>query len=143
MCFQKLPPIIVKYQNYKYFDKETFRADIYKFDYRASDLEGFKNRIFCIFHENSASKRKYIRANEAPFMTKELHKTIMKISERRDTFLKSKTFSDTKAYTSQRNSCKELLRNTKRTYLNILDIKKVTDNRGFRKTMVLLFSNNF
>ena len=54
-----------------------------------------------------AIKRKYICANEAPFMTKELHKVVMKRSKLRNMFLKSKTSSDKKAYTSQRNFCKK------------------------------------
>ena len=43
----------------------------------------------------------------------------------------------------KRNPCKKLLKNTKRTYFNILDIKKVTDNRTFWKIVVPLFSNKF
>ena len=64
-------------------------------------------------------------------MTKELHKAIIKRSKLRNKLLKRKTFSDRKTYTSQRNFCKKLLRNIRRTYFNNLDIKKVTDNRTF------------
>ena len=39
--------------------------------------------------------------------------------------------------------CKKLLRNTKRTYFNNIDIKKVNDNWTFCKTVVPLFSNKF
>ena len=60
-------------------------------------------------------------------MTKELHKAIMNRSKLRNRFLKSKTFFYRKAYTSQRNFCKKLLRNAKRTYFNNLDITKVTE----------------
>ena len=44
---------------------------------------------------------------------------------------------------SQRNLCTRLLRSTKRTYFNNLDIRKVTDNPTFWKTIVPLFSNKF
>ena len=57
--------------------------------------------------------------------------------------MKSKTFSDRRAYTSQYKFCKKLLRNTKRTYFNNLNIKKVTDNRTFWKFVLPLFSNKF
>ena len=77
-------------------------------------------------------------------MTKELHKAIMKRSKLRKKFLRSRTLSDEKTYTSQRNVCKILfVKNHKRTCFNNLDIKKVTDNRIFWKTVVLLFSNKF
>ena len=100
-------------------------------DLRPSDLEGFKKTVFCVFNKHAPSKRKCIRTNEAPFMTTELHKAIMKRSKLRKKFLKSRTFPGRKTYRSQRNLCKKLLKNTKRTYFNILDIKKVTDNRTF------------
>ena len=77
-------------------------------------------------------------------MTKDLHKGIMKRSTKlRKKFLKSRNLYDRKNYTSQRNLCKKLLKNTKRTYSNNLDIRKVTDNQTFWKTVVRLFSNKF
>ena len=86
MGFQKLPPKIVNYQDYKSFD-----------------TEGFKNTIFCILNKHFHYKRKYLRANKVPFMIKELRKVMMKRPKLRNKFFKSKTFSDRKAYTSQRN----------------------------------------
>ena len=120
MGFQKLPTKIVNYQDYKNFDNEKFRSDIPKSDFDASDLEGFRNIIFCIFNKHAPIKRKYILANEAPFMTKKFHKAIMKRSKLRNKFFKSKIFSDRKPYTLQSNFCKKLLRNTKRTYFGKL-----------------------
>ena len=67
----------------------------------------------------------------------------MKRSKRRNKFLKSRSLSDRKNYISQRNLCTKLLKSTKRTYFNNLDIRKVTDNRTFWKTVVPLFSNKF
>ena len=109
----------------------------------ATDLEAFMKTVFHIFKKHAHIKRKYIRATEAPFMIKDLHKAMMKKSKLRNKFLISGNFSDRKKYTSQRNLCKKLLKNTKRTYFNNLDIRKVTDNRTFWKTVVPLFSNKF
>ena len=81
--------------------------------------------------------RKCIRANEAPFMSKDLHKAIMKRSKIRNKFVKSRNLSDRK------NFCKKMLKNTKRTCFNNLGIRKVTDNRTFRKIIVPLFSKKF
>ena len=91
-----------------------------------TDLEGFMKTLFHIFNKHAPIKRKYIRANEAPFMTKYLHKAIVKRSKLRNKFLKSRDLS-----------------NTKRIYFNNFDIRKVTDNRTFCKTVVPLFSNKF
>ena len=116
---------------------------LWKTNLNATDLEGFMKTVFYIFNKHAPIKRKLICANEAPFMTKDLHKVIMKRSKQRNKFLKSRNLSDRKNYTSQRNLCKKLLKNTKRTYFNNLDIRKVTDNRTFWKTVVPLFSNKF
>ena len=96
--FRILPPNIVNYRDYKNFDNEKFRSVVSKFDFGASYLEDFKNATFCSFNEHALIKRKYIRAYEAPFMTKELHKINLK---------RSKSIYRN-AYTSQRNFCEKL-----------------------------------
>ena len=48
-------------------------------------------------------KRKYVRANEVPFTTKELHKGIMKRLRLRNKFLKNKDEINRNNYKVQRN----------------------------------------
>ena len=108
-------------------------------------MDGFKNTVFCFFNKHSPIKRKYIRAiraNETSFTisTAQSHYEKIKL---RNKFLKSKTFSDRRAYTSQRIFCQKLLQNTKRTYFNKIDTNKVIDNRTIRKIVLPLFSNKF
>ena len=86
-------------------------------------------------------KRKYVRANEVPFMTKELHKAIMKISRLRNKFLKSKNEINRNNYKVQINYCKKLLKTTKEQYFNNLNTSKVTNKRTFWKALVALFTN--
>ena len=73
-------------------------------------------------------------------MTKELHKAIMKRSRLRNKFLKTKSITDRKNYNVQRNYCKKLLRSSKKSYFNNLDISKINDNRSSWKTIVNLFT---
>ena len=73
-------------------------------------------------------------------MTKELHKAIMKRSRLRNKFLKDRTENNQKNFKHQRNFCKKLLRTTKKSYYSNLDIKKVTDNKTFWKTIIPLFT---
>ena len=106
----------------------------------ATDLEGFMKTVFRIFIKHAPIKRKYFRVIAAPVMTKDIHKAIMERSKLRSKFLKSRKLSDRKNYKLQRSICKKLLKNTKKTYFNNLDIKKVADNQTFRKTVVPFFS---
>ena len=97
--------------------------------------------IFCIFNKLAPIRKKYLRANEASFMTKELHDAIMKRSRYRNKFLKDKSQTRSENYKIQRNLCKKLLRKTKKSYFESLNTKKITDNRTFWKTVVPLFTN--
>ena len=129
--FQKREPEIIKYRDYKNFDNNKFRSEILKRNFNYTDLRTFKETVFNIFNKYAPIKRKYVRANEAPFMTKELQKAIMKRSRLRNKFLKDRTENNQKNFKHQRNFCKKLLRTTKKSHYSNLDIKKVTDNKTF------------
>ena len=122
--FQKRGPKIIKYRDYKNFDNNKFRSEILKRNFNYTDLRTFKETVFNIFNKYAPIKRKYVRANEAPFMTKELHKAIMKRSRLRNNFLKDRTENNQKNLKHQRNFCEKLLRTTKKSYYSNLDIKK-------------------
>ena len=54
----------------------------------ASNVDNFgmcKSTLFNIFKRHVPTKKKCIRANEAPLMSKELHKTIMKKTNKKKT----------------------------------------------------------
>ena len=142
MSFQKCKPHIITYRNYKNYDNDVFRSEIQTFcSLNETDLGLFKESIFCIFNKHAPIRKKYLRANEAPFMTKELHNAIMKRSRYRNKFLKDKSQTSRENYKIQRNLCKKLLRKTKKSYFESLNTKKITDNRTFWKTVVPLFTN--
>ena len=105
------------------------------------DINGFKETTLSVFNKYAPIKNKYIRENEAPFMTKKLHKEIMKWSKLRNKYLKSKPLTDREKYNIQRNLCKKLVRTTKKEYFNNLNTKKVTDNKTFWRTVAPTFSN--
>ena len=73
-------------------------------------------------------------------MAKELHKAIMKRSRLRNKFLKDRTENNQNNFKLQRNFCKKLLRTAKKLYYSNLDIKKVTDNKTFWKTIIPFFT---
>ena len=85
-------------------------------------------------------KKRYVRANQSPFMNKKLSKEIMKKSRLRNKFLNTKSDIDRKAYNKQRNYVVSLLRNEKKNFYSNLDTKVVTDNRTFWKTVKPLLS---
>ena len=110
MNFQKLQPKIINYRDYKNFDNEKFRSDIWKINLNTTNLEEFMQTVFRIFNKHAPIKRRYIQTNKAPFMNKDLHKAIIKISKLRNNFLKSRTLPCRKKHKSERNLCKKLLK---------------------------------
>ena len=78
-------------------------------------------------------KKRYVRANQSPFMNKKLSKEMMKRSRLRNKFLNTKSDIDRKAYNKQRTV--SLLRNEKKNFYGNLDTKAVIDNRIFWETV--------
>ena len=58
----------------------------------------------------------------------------------RNKFLKNRTENNQKNFKLKRNFCKILLRTTKKSYYSNLDLKIVTDNKTFWKTLIPLFT---
>ena len=84
-------------------------------------------------------KQKYIRYNSTPFMNRTLRKAIMtrsKLKRRYNWYL-----INFENYKEQRNICVNLLRKSKKQYFKNIDVKNVTDNKKFWKTMTPKFSN--
>ena len=68
-------------------------------------------------------------------MSKELRKAIMTRSRLLNKYKKEKTEESRVKYKKQRNFCVNLLRRTKKNFYNNLDVKQITDNRLFWKTV--------
>ena len=109
MGFQKLKPKIIAYRDYKNVDNAKFRYDIVTATSNVDNFGVYKSTIFDILNSHVPIKKKYIRANRhvpikkkyirangAPFMSKELHKAIMKRSRLRNISLKYRTDTNKK-----------------------------------------------
>ena len=93
--FQKQSPKVIYYRNYKCFDNIAFKASLCKnlsvCGFRNINCDDFENLFLSTFNEHTLVKKRYIRANNAPFMNKELYKAIMTRSRLRNRYLKLKT----------------------------------------------------
>ena len=82
---------------------------------------------------------KYLRANCAPFVTKELSKAIMLRSKLRNQYLKCKSEEARARFKIQRNPCVTLLRENKRDYYENLDLGN--DSKELWNTVKPVFGN--
>ena len=84
-----------------------------------------------IFNKHAPLKIKYVRANEGPFMTKDLRRAIMLRSKLQNKLNKNKTLETDLAYKKQRNLCTSLLKKAKAKYYANLNPNIVSDNKIF------------
>ena len=143
--FPKLKPKVVNYRDYRKFHNEEFRAlldnEILKHDINNMEYQHFLNIFIEVLNKHATMKQKYLRANQGRFMTKNLHKAIMKRSRLRNKFLSDISEISRKEYKKQRNFCVNLLKRTKKKHFANLDINCISDNKKVWQTVKPLFSN--
>ena len=144
--FKKQEPKIIKYRDYKKFSNQVFRDELYQKLYcnnvlKTISFETFQKISVDILDRHAPIKEKHIRSNHSDFVTKDIRKAIMTRTRLLNKFRREKTKENKDAYNKQRNYCVSLLRKTKRDFYNSLDVKKVTDNKQFWKTVKPFFSN--
>ena len=74
-------------------------------------------------------------------MSKVLRKTIMHRSKLKNTYNKKRTVVNWANYKKKLNFCVTLLRRTKKDYYQNLNVKDISDNKKFWKTIKSCFSN--
>ena len=119
--FVKQTPKVVYYRDYKKFSNDLFRNDILQAQALIDTKENVQTNIVNIFNEHAPLKKRYLRANQAPFMNKKLCKEIMTRFRLRNKFLKTKTDANRKAFNKQRNYYVSLFRREEKSFFNNLD----------------------
>ena len=78
---KKQAPVFIKYRDYKSYDSLLFHHELSNrlSEVNPNDIcyQTFENIFMNLLNKNAKVKQKYIRANNAPFMTKTLSKAIM------------------------------------------------------------------
>ena len=86
-------------------------------------------------------KKMILRDNNNAFMTKELRNEITLRSKLKNKFNKERNHIKWCNYKHQRNHCLSILRKTKKEYFNNLNIKQVSDNKLFWKSVKPFFND--
>ena len=108
----------------------------------SSNYNRFQNILRELLDNHAPLKKKYVRANNSPFMTKSLQKMIMNRSRSKNKYFKNKTAEHWKKYRKLRNECVSLTKKVKREYFQNLNINSINDNKTFWKTVKPFHSNN-
>ena len=135
------------YRNYKHFSNEASMLDvkssIIQMTSENNDLQfdRLKTALDEAIQRHAPIKKRYVRANQAPFINKKINKEIMKRSRLRNKFLNTKSDIDRKAYNKQRNLCVSLIRSEKKNFFSNINTSDITDNKTFWKTVKPFFTD--
>ena len=122
MCHCKQRPSVITYRKFKNFSNIEFMKDL---EEHLAKFEHFNNipsnllkeAVNTILEKHAPTKKKYVRANQAAFITKTLSKEIIKRLRLRNKFLNTKSDIDRKVYNKQRNYVVSLLKKEKKGFL--------------------------
>ena len=143
--FLKADPIQINYRNYKNYSHLEFsnelRSKLNNDVTSNSNYNNFQSILCQVLEKYAPVKKKYLRANNSPFMTKQLRKMIMNRSRCKNAYFKNKTLENWEKYRKLRNECVKLTRKVKREYFENININSVNDNKTFWKTVEPFFTD--
>ena len=99
-----------------------------------SNYESFGTTFIEVFNKHAPLRKKFLRANHAPYIIKTLGKAIMHRSQLETKYLKTKIQTDLKLYKKHKNFCSKLYKRERRKYYVLLDTKNVLVSKEFWKT---------
>ena len=140
--FVKGEPKIVKYRDYKNFNCTDFNRELeINLQKINNEYNTFSNIMLNVLNKHAPVKCKMIRANNAPFMNKEVRKIIMARSRGKNKYNKNRTPENWEEYRLLRNKCVQAVKETKKNYFKNLDINFTSDCKNFWKTIKPAFTD--
>ena len=108
----KNKPKIIQYRDYKKIVENNFRIEL-KDKLQNQEINNYAKfeEIFLeVLNKHAPPKKKVVRANHKPFMTKQLRKAIMKRSELENKYYRDKSVVSSRAYKRQKNYTNKLIK---------------------------------
>ena len=144
---KKRQPKMISYRDFGKFSNNYFRTQILR-DFLTLHLSSDSPSLdlyvdICIraLDIYNPRKKKYLRANNSPFINKAISKVVMDCTRLRNMFLKNRSAENKLVYNGQKIYCVSLTHKSKRDYYNNLDNRNVTDEKLFWKTVKSFFSD--
>lgn len=136
--FVKAEPRVIQYRCYKNFDNFSFRGELRERP-TARSYDEFDKAYLQVLDKHAPIKRKTVRTNHAPYITKALRKAIMRRSNLEGKYFKTRDPEIKALYKKQKKYCSRLYKKERKKYYAKLDSKKITDNKKFWGTMKPFF----
>ena len=143
----KLKPKIIHYRNFKRFDEQKFIADVKSadFSFETDELNenysALTNAFSLIVDKHAPLKKKIVRDNHVPFITKDLRKAIYTRNKLKNRFIKNPTEVNENLHKRQRNKCVFIREKSIKLYFSNITSKGIVTNREFWKKMKTFLTN--
>ena len=124
-----LKPKINHYRNFKRFDEQKFIDDIKNADFSFEtddpneNYSALTNTFSLIVEMHAPLKKKMVRGNHAPFITKDLRKAIYTRSRLKIKYIKNPSKVNQKLYKRQRNKCVSIRKKSMKQYFSNITSK--------------------
>ena len=141
--FPKAKPKVLLYRDFSKFIENNFRRELKDKiqNIVIKDYASFEKVFLEVLNKHAPSKKRTVRSNEKPYVTKQMRKAIMKRSYLENRCYKYKSQADIRAYKKQKNYCNRLYKRERRNFYANLNLNNITDNRKFWDITKPLFSN--
>ena len=128
------------YRDSRKFNEQYFKNDLCT-ELSSKSIKSygsFKNIFLNTLNKHAPIKKKMLRTNHPPYITKALRKGILKRSYLENLYFK--TPESMEKYKKQKSFCSKLYKKERRKYFESLDPSKIVDNKTFWKNIQPLFS---
>ena len=119
--FAKAKPKEILYRSYKHFDNTRFRGDLkrelYSDNNNINVYSYFEKTYLKVLNKYAPMKKKVVRANEVPYMTKALRKANAARSRLEHRVHKTRTEESINAFKKRKNYCSKLYNKRKKEIL--------------------------
>ena len=144
--FPRSPPKTISYRRFRYFGTKDF---LYELENKLCSKEcngGVKyddltNILRSTLDNHAPLKQKHVRGNQAPFMTKELSKTIMTRSRIKNKYNKWPSRENFLALKQIKNKCTNLTQAAKKQYFAKSAENQPLTNQSFWNSISLFLTN--
>ena len=140
--FCKSKPKEIIYRNFKNFEEESFNQELKNnlINSSTESYEFFEKVFLDTLNKHAPLKKKSVRANHAPYVTKTLRKAIMRRSNLQTIYFKKRTPESLKKYKKQKNYCSKLYKKERKAFFSNLNPSNICDNKTFWKYVQPFFS---
>ena len=137
--FIRLRPRVITYRHYKKFDENVFLNDLRKLEIKLDEQNSessyslSSNKFLEVLKKHAPLKKKVLKGNHSPFVSKEFQKAIYTRSKMKSKLNQNPSRENVLAYKKQRNICVSLRRKSLKNHLKSITKKGINNRQSFWK----------